>query len=96
MTFEFTSDAPDPATSMNSSAPGASEQGSDQQDVSQKISTKVRFTTITWGLILLSLGVAMMTLAAGYIFDTQLALIIVLAVAGITLLGGSLVRSIRK
>lgn len=96
MTSEFTSDAPDPASPMNSSAPAASEQGSDQQDISQKISTKVRFTTITWGLILLSLGVAMMTLSAGYIFDTQLALIVVLAVAGITLLGGSLVRSIRK
>ena len=94
MTFE--SEAADPAASLNPAAPAQSDGALPTHDRSEEISTKVRFTTITWGLILLGIGVAIMTLTAGYIFDTQLALIVVLAVAGITLLGGSLVRSVRK
>lgn len=66
------------------------------QDEGHAYSTKVRFTTITWGLIMLGVGVGIITLAAGYTFDLQLALIGVLAVSGVTLLGGSLVRAIRK
>ena len=93
MTFE--SEAADPAPSLNSAATH-SDEALLSQDRSGEVSTKLRFTTITWGLILLSIGVAIMTLAAGYIFDTQLALIVVLAVAGVTLLGGSIVRSVRK
>ena len=96
MTSEFDSQAAAPAPAMSPLSPPAADQADQVQDRSQEISTRVRFTTITWGLILLSIGVAIMTLAAGYVFDTQLALIIVLAVAGITLLGGSIVRSIRK
>lgn len=93
MTFE--SEAADPNPSLNSAA-AHSDEHLTSQDRSGEVSTKVRFTTITWGLILLSIGVAIMTLSAGYIFDTQLALIVVLAVAGITLLGGSIVRSVRN
>ncbi|XBH20577.1 hypothetical protein V5R04_10060 [Jonesiaceae bacterium BS-20] len=69
---------------------------SDAQVSEPKFSTKVRFTTITWGLILLAGGIGIMTLASGYIFDAELALIGLLAVAGFTLVGGSIVRAIRK
>lgn len=61
-----------------------------------EFSSKVRFTTITWGLLLLAGGIGVITLASGYVFDTELALISLLAVAGFTLVGGSIVRAIRK
>lgn len=69
---------------------------SDTRASEPKFSTKVRFTTITWGLILLAGGIGIMTLASGYTFDAELALIGLLAVAGFTLVGGSIVRAIRK
>lgn len=93
MTFE--SESTHSAPAMDSSTP-VQGVGIPEQDEAQGVSNRVRFTTITWGLILLGVGVAIMTLATGYIFDTQLALIVVLAVAGITLLGGSIVRSVRR
>ncbi len=65
-------------------------------DTTVKYSTKVRLGTITWGLILLAVGAGLIILASGYRFDIELALIGVLAFAGLTLVGGSLVKVLRK
>lgn len=61
-----------------------------------KYSTKVRFTTIVWGLILTLVGLLVIARASGLEFDTQLAGIIILGVSGLTLVVSSLVRTIRR
>lgn len=93
MTFE-----PEKSDSLNnfeapSEQPAQATSGSELQP---EYSKRLRFTTITWGLILLAGGVGVMALATGYTFDAQLALIAVLTVAGFTLVGGSIVRAISK
>jgi|GEM_PF-2242446 len=59
-------------------------------------STRVRFTTIVWGLILTVIGMGAIARASGVSFDAQLAGIIVLGISGVVLLVSALVRTVRK
>ncbi|MGN8246563.1 hypothetical protein ACTHAM_000227 [Cellulomonas soli] len=54
-----------------------------------------RIATVVWGLVVAALGVGVLIYAAGYTIDAQLALIVLLTVAGLMLLVGSLVGTRR-
>ncbi|MBD5786854.1 hypothetical protein IF650_11765 [Cellulosimicrobium terreum] len=55
-----------------------------------------RVGTIVWGFIIVALGGAVLASALGARFDMGLAAIVVLAVAGVTLLVGSIVAGARR
>ena len=56
----------------------------------------VRVGTVVWGLVLTAIGVGLLALASGVVFDVELALIILVACAGVALLVGSLVTEARR
>jgi len=56
---------------------------------------RLRVSTAVWGLVIAAIGVGVVALAAGAVFDLQLALIAVLAVAGAAMLGGSIAAAAR-
>jgi hypothetical protein len=56
---------------------------------------RLRVGTVVWGLVLAAIGVGILAWASGLAIDVQLALIVLLAVAGAALLVGSLVSAAR-
>ena len=56
---------------------------------------RLRVSTAVWGLVIAAIGVGILALAAGAVFDLQLALIALLAVAGTAMLGGSIAAAAR-
>ena len=54
-----------------------------------------RVTTIVWGLVIAAIGAGLLAVALGVTFDLELAVIIVIAAAGLALVGGSIFRSRR-
>ena len=56
---------------------------------------RLRVSTAVWGLVIAAIGVGILALVAGAVFDLQLALIAVLAVAGAAMLGGSIAAAAR-
>jgi hypothetical protein len=50
----------------------------------------VRVGTVVWGLVLAAIGVGLLAWASGVVFDVQLAVILLVAAAGVALLVGSL------
>lgn len=57
---------------------------------------RLRVGTVVWGLVLAAIGVGILAWASGLTIDVQLALIVLLAVAGAALLVGSLVSAARS
>lgn len=55
-----------------------------------------RVATIVWGFVLFALGAAVLAAALGADVDLGLAAIVVLVVAGVTLVVGSVVTSVRR
>ena len=56
----------------------------------------LRVGTVVWGLVLAALGVGLLAIAAGAVFDVELAVITLVAVAGVALLVGSVVTGRRR
>ena len=56
----------------------------------------VRAGTVVWGLIVALVGVGVLLVAAGYTIDVQLAAIVLLIAAGVGLILGPLVQSLRR
>ena len=56
----------------------------------------VRVGTVVWGLIVALVGVGVLLVAAGYTIDVQLAAIVLLIAAGVGLILGPLVQSLRR
>lgn len=56
---------------------------------------RLRVSTAVWGLVIAAIGVGVVALAAGAVFDLQLALIALLAVAGAAMLAGSIAAATR-
>ncbi|KQY24380.1 hypothetical protein ASD16_02210 [Cellulomonas sp. Root485] len=56
---------------------------------------RLRVGTVVWGLVIAAIGVGLLAWAAGFAIDLQLAMIILLAVAGTALLVGSIVSGAR-
>lgn len=55
-----------------------------------------RMSTVVWGLIILVVGVGVVARALGADFDNQLALIVLLAAAGVALVATSIVSAVRR
>lgn len=56
---------------------------------------RLRVGTVVWGLVIAAIGVGLLAWAAGVAIDLQLAMILLLAVAGTALLVGSIVSGAR-
>jgi hypothetical protein len=56
---------------------------------------RLRVSTAVWGLVIAAIGVGIVALASGAVFDLQLALITLLAVAGLAMLAGSVAAATR-
>lgn len=56
----------------------------------------LRVATIVWGAILIAVGIGIIAIAAGATIDVELALIVGLAVAGLALVIGSTIASMRR
>jgi hypothetical protein len=56
----------------------------------------VRVGTIVWGLVIVAIGALIGAYALDVDFDTELAVIIVMAAAGVLLLGGTIANSLRR
>ncbi len=55
-----------------------------------------RVGTVVWGLVVLAVALGLMALGNGLVFDVQLAVILLVAGAGVALLVGSLVGARRR
>lgn len=56
----------------------------------------VRLGSVVWGLIVALVGVGVLLVGAGYTIDVQLAAIVLLIAAGLGLILGPLVQSLRR
>lgn len=56
---------------------------------------RVRVGTVVWGLVIAAVGVGVLALASGYVFDVELAFIGLVTLAGVALLAGSLINGAR-
>ena len=57
---------------------------------------RLRVGTVVWGLVIAAIGVGLLAWAAGLAIDLQLAMIVLLAVAGTALLVGSILSGARN
>ncbi|HWS57996.1 MAG TPA: hypothetical protein VN257_05610 [Actinotalea sp.] len=57
---------------------------------------RLRVGTVVWGLVVAAVGVGLIALASGVTFDVELAVIVLVAATGLTLLVGSLATSLRR
>jgi hypothetical protein len=57
---------------------------------------RLRVGTVVWGLVIAAIGVGLLAWAAGFQIDVQLAMIVLLAVAGTALLVGSILSGARN
>ena len=55
-----------------------------------------RMSTVVWGLIILVVGAGVVARALGADFDNELALIVLLAAAGVALVATSIVSAVRR
>lgn len=62
---------------------------------SEPVHSGPRITTIVWGLVIAAVGAGLLAVALGVAFDLELAVIILIAGAGVALVLGSIVRSRR-
>ena len=91
--------APEPVVTEPVAAPAGpaatTPLGAAAQPVTRPARARLRIGTVVWGLVIAALGVGVLAYATGHTIDAQLALIVLLTVAGVTLLVGSLVGSAR-
>jgi hypothetical protein len=73
-------------------------QGRSAQSQPTKATTKrgPRVGTAVWGLIVIAVGLGILAVSAGVMFDVGAALILLLGAAGVILVVGSVVSSIRR
>ena len=55
-----------------------------------------RVGTAVWGLIVIAVGLGILAVAAGVVFDLGVALIVLLGAAGVILVAGSVISSVRR
>jgi len=90
-----------PGATAPASAP-AQAQPTQAQPVQQAQPTKAatkrgpRVGTAVWGLIVIAVGLGILAVSAGVMFDVGVALILLLGAAGVILVVGSVVSSIRR
>jgi hypothetical protein len=84
-----------PAPESTRSAPEPAEDGTSVQ-AAPLVRSGPRTTTIVWGLIVVAIGVGLLSRSAGATIDVELAAIVLLAVAGLLLVVGSVAGSLRR
>jgi hypothetical protein len=89
-----TSSTTDPGTRASGSAAASGAGLPPVAEVAQR--RGVRVGTVVWGLVIAAVGVGLLAYASGVVFDVQLALIILIAAAGLALLAGSLMSGMRR
>ncbi|WP_423462389.1 hypothetical protein ACO229_18145 [Promicromonospora sp. MS192] len=76
---------------------GAAQTGQPGQPVAQPaVRRGPRVGTAVWGLIVIAIGLGILAVAAGVVFDLGVALIVLLGAAGVILVVGSVVSSVRR
>jgi hypothetical protein len=55
-----------------------------------------RVGTAVWGLVVIAVGLGILAVAAGVVFDLGVALIVLLGAAGVILVAGSVISSVRR
>lgn len=91
-----------PGATAPASAPVNRTQPTQAQPVQQAQPTKAttkrgpRVGTAVWGLIVIAVGLGILAVSAGVMFDVGAALILLLGAAGVILVVGSVVSSIRR
>jgi len=99
-----TPEATAPASAPGRSQPAAPtqaqpvQQARPAQEQPTKAATKrgPRVGTAVWGLIVIAVGLGILAVSAGVMFDVGVALILLLGAAGVILVVGSVVSSIRR
>lgn len=88
-----TGTGPSTWTTTPTTTPGAGQPG---QPVAPPAANGVRVGTVVWGLVIAAIGVGLLAVAAGLVFDVELALIALVGAAGLALLVGSLAGGMRR
>jgi hypothetical protein len=70
--------------------------GRDQQAAQAAAKRGPRVGTAVWGLIVIAVGLGILAVSAGVIFDLGVALIVLLGAAGVILVAGSVISSVRR
>ncbi|SFJ82325.1 hypothetical protein [Cellulomonas sp. KH9] len=89
----------DETTADDATGQGAPGQGAGQgaaPDAERGRRPPVRVGGVVWGLIVVLVGVGVLLVAAGYTIDVQLAAIVLLIAAGVGLIVGPVVQSLRR
>lgn len=93
------SGAPDVEQTTTEASGGAAGHGPESHGVDRTTDSeprKVRVGTVVWGLVVALVGVGVLALASGYVFDIELAFIGLVTLAGVALLVGSLINGARR
>ena len=70
--------------------------GQDQPAAQAAAKRGPRVGTAVWGLIVIAVGLGILAVSAGVIFDLGVALIVLLGAAGVILVAGSVISSVRR
>lgn len=89
---------PQPTTEfvLPSAAPATSATPAEPAEPQPAARPTPRVATVVWGLVLALIGAGVITAAAGYELDVELAAIALLALAGVGLVVGSIATSARR
>lgn len=98
---ETSPEAPDPgpetAPTPGTAAPGPTSVWTDGTgSTPEQRDRGVRVGTVVWGLVVAAIGVGLIASVAGVQFDVELAVIGLIAAAGLALLVGSVAKSVRR
>ena len=85
----------DPMTSTDTTETAAGTTATTSPAAPAATETGPRVTTIVWGLVIAAIGAGLLAVALGVTFDLELAVIVVIAAAGLALVGGSIFRTRR-
>lgn len=86
--------ATDSPTTSEAPAPTATATATEATDVAER--RGLRVGTVVWGLVIALVGAVILAVASGFRVDLQLTFIVLLAVAGVALLAGSIFSAARR
>jgi hypothetical protein len=87
-------DRPAPALPGQAAQPGQAVQPAQPAQAAPRRGPRVG--TAVWGLVVIAVGLGILAVAAGVVFDLGVALIVLLGAAGVILVAGSVISSVRR
>ncbi len=93
MSTDSTASTASTASTPTPGAPGGT--GATPAPTPATTGPRLRVGTVVWGLVIATVGIGLLALASGATIDVQLAFIVLLAAAGVALLGGLLIAGLR-